>query len=79
MPAAEPSVVAPGKKIETVQVAPPKTYAMFDLPDSFTGAEFTLTGQPYGWTPAPKDVTVRRLLLRVNKAVAAGGQTEAFA
>jgi len=79
MPASEPSVVTPGKKIETVPAAPPRTYAMFDLPDPFSGAKFTLTAQPYGWVPSPKEVSVSRLLLRVKKAVAAGGQTEAFA
>jgi len=52
---------------------------MFDLPDPFLGAEFTLTAQPYGWVPSPKDVGVRRLVVRVDKAVARGGQTEAFA
>jgi len=78
-PASEPSIVSPGQRVEVIQAAPPRTYAMFDLPDPFSGADFTLTAQPYGWVASPTGVAVRRLLLRVSKAEPAGGQTAAFA
>ena len=59
-------------------MAPPRTYAMFDLPNPFSGAEVHAHRTTDGRDPCAQDVTVRRLLLRVNEAVAAGGQTEAF-
>jgi len=74
-----PSIVAEGKQLGPLRSAPLKTYAMFDLPTPFKGAEFELTGRPYGWVAAPKGVDVRRMVLRVDEAKALSGQTDKFA
>jgi hypothetical protein len=78
-PNAEAAIVATGKKLQSVQVAPPKTYAMFDLPTPFSGAEFVYVARPYGWVSAPKGASARRLLLHVDSAKALSGQTGKFA
>ena len=77
-PAQEPTVVAAGKRIDTVSVAPPKTYAVFDLPAQFSGAEFVLIGRPYGWVPSQAGAVSRRLILRVDESKGMSGQTEKF-
>ena len=51
-PKAPREVAKKGEKLKDVQVAPPKTYGLFELPKPFKGAEFELVAKPYGRTPA---------------------------
>ena len=67
-----------GEKLKDVQVAPPRTYGLFDLPSPFKGAEFEFVAKPYGRTPAAAGDPVRRVIVRVESAKPMRGQTGAF-
>ena len=77
-PNEEPAVAIKGKKLEPLEVAPPRTYGMFDLPSPFKGAEFELVARPYGWVGGPKDAIARRVVVRIDSAKNVSGQTDAF-